>query len=198
MYRSTNGGDTWSGISAGLPPNMFITSLVVDPKTPTILYIGGDGVYRSSNSGTTWQPMNTGLLSGTVVLSLAADPVTPSTLYIGSTNYPLATTFAYRSTNGGVSWSPIDIDLPGPVQMFAIDPKKPSRLYAGTYQGVYLSDDSGATWRCISLPNDQVTALALHPEDTDILYVGTRRGVFVQTPVPSEQVRHSFLSLING
>src|SRR5207249_443675 len=60
--RSTDGGESWSAVSAGLP-NLPVTALAIDPQTPTILYAGtqGGGVYKSTDGGESWGAFNTGL-----------------------------------------------------------------------------------------------------------------------------------------
>ncbi len=58
---TSNAGQSWSDISNGLP-DVPVYSLVVDPRTPTTLYVGTDqGVYYSTNSGATWSVFGVGL-----------------------------------------------------------------------------------------------------------------------------------------
>jgi hypothetical protein len=60
--------------STGLP-NLPIASLVVDPDTPTTLYVATDiGVYRSTDDGGEWLPFDEGLPNAPVI-DLAVDPV---------------------------------------------------------------------------------------------------------------------------
>ena len=58
MYRSTDGGVTWTGIdgtgASGLP-DVPVESLLVDPADSTRLYLGTDtGVFASLDGGSTW------------------------------------------------------------------------------------------------------------------------------------------------
>jgi NOL1/NOP2/fmu family ribosome biogenesis protein len=65
---------------------MRISSVVMNPVSPSILYAGtysGAGVYRSTDSGDHWTPVSAGLTDQNV-RSLAIDPVTPTTLYAGA------------------------------------------------------------------------------------------------------------------
>lgn len=48
-----------------------ITSLAIDPQTPSTLYAGTGGVFKSADGGTTW--VNIGL-TDTYVLALARSP----------------------------------------------------------------------------------------------------------------------------
>lgn len=51
-------GDTWIETAATLPPIATPSSLVVDPRRPTVVFAGTNyrGVYRSLDGGLTWQP----------------------------------------------------------------------------------------------------------------------------------------------
>src|SRR5690348_7647903 len=66
VWKTTNGGITWAPITDN-QPFFAIGDITVDPKNPSILYVGtgepclrndisyGDGVYKSSDGGKTWQ-----------------------------------------------------------------------------------------------------------------------------------------------
>jgi photosystem II stability/assembly factor-like uncharacterized protein len=56
MYRSTNGGGTFSSISTGLAATQFYQTLGVSATDPNFI-VGGlqdNGVYRTTNGGTSW------------------------------------------------------------------------------------------------------------------------------------------------
>jgi hypothetical protein len=60
IFETTDGGATWQGIGAGLPPGP-VYSLVTDPNYPQVLYVGTyTGVYTSSDNGQTWSTSNVG------------------------------------------------------------------------------------------------------------------------------------------
>ena len=53
----------------------------------------------------------------------------------------------FKATDGGASWTPTNTGLAGiPVFSLAIDPKTPTTVYAGTFDGVLKSPDGGGTW----------------------------------------------------
>lgn len=83
VYRSADGGSTWSAASAGLP-DCPVNALAIDPGTPSTLYAGTDcGIYRSFDAGGTWIVANTGLTNSRV-LALAIDPTATNRLYAGT------------------------------------------------------------------------------------------------------------------
>jgi photosystem II stability/assembly factor-like uncharacterized protein len=67
VFRTSDGGQTWQDVSAGLP-DLPVNTLLIDPdsavnSTPRVLYAGTDiGVYRVTLDGSgTWEPFGTGL-----------------------------------------------------------------------------------------------------------------------------------------
>ncbi|MGE5278105.1 MAG: WD40/YVTN/BNR-like repeat-containing protein [Acidobacteriota bacterium] len=63
----------------------------------------------------------------------------------------------------------------GNVHCIVADPSRPSILYAGTDEGVFKSDDAGASWRSSSagLPAERVQTIAIEPTAPATLYAGT-------------------------
>jgi hypothetical protein len=60
VFKTTNGGATWTDISSGLP-DLPTWSIAIDHANNT-LYVGNDnGVYVSTNGGSTWSAMGAGM-----------------------------------------------------------------------------------------------------------------------------------------
>src|SRR5262249_3570530 len=67
MFKSTDGGKSWSAINNGLPHGS-VTSVAVDRRHPSTIYVGlqlatlqeGSGVFKSADAGATWILSNTG------------------------------------------------------------------------------------------------------------------------------------------
>jgi photosystem II stability/assembly factor-like uncharacterized protein len=183
LYRSTDGGATWSrgdimlaspldGYGCSRNEEGTLRLLAVDPTTPATLYAGvpfsassGRGLWRSSDGGVSWRPA--GLHSH--ILSLA---LTPSALYAGTSSGGV-----YRSDDRGLTWRAASEGLTGfSVSELAVDPTTPMTLYAATDNGVHKSDDGGATWRAVGLPGQLVRALAVIPTTPTTLYAGVSYG----------------------
>jgi uncharacterized repeat protein (TIGR02543 family) len=152
-----------------------VSSLAIDPATPTTLYAGtySGGVFRSTDSGATWTAVNTGLTSQDI-RSLAINPAAPATLYAGIWGGGV-----FRSTDSGTSWTALNTGLTHHVVWsLAINPLTPTTLYSGTYDGVFRSTDSGTTWTAVNtgLTNEHVQSLAINPLTPAILYAGTTLG----------------------
>ncbi|HET9012245.1 MAG TPA: hypothetical protein VFN38_10560, partial [Gemmatimonadaceae bacterium] len=103
IYKSTNGGDTWSKLGGGLPTGVVGKSdLAVSAAVPQRVYalveakVGG-GLYRSDDAGTTWSLINTtpGLITRPFYYdNVDADPTNADVVYVGTEGF-------YKSTDGG-------------------------------------------------------------------------------------------------
>ena len=175
VFKSTDGGDSWSPASQGLA-GLSVGTLAIDPLIPQRLYAAGfDGLAKSLDGGTTWQNLSGGLpeVSGSPEINLLEiDPRTPETLYVHG-RFGLA-----KSTDGGASWLPVGPGLEGEIAALAIDPELPSTLYAGGDAGVFLSTDGGESWTALNqgLAVLDIATLAIDPNDSSTVYAGTYGG----------------------
>lgn len=184
VFRSTNGGRSWT--SAGLARFFIpgVTSLAVDPRAPTTVYAGlnrrwaggmsyHQAVYKSTNGGQTWR-----------ALDLRGEPVaiSPTAVYAAAGG-PQKTSRLVRSIDGGRSWQPADSGLPSTyLWALAFDPSTPTTMYAAMgRRGVFESSDGGAHWRAvgISARYGEVTAIAIDPQHPRTVYAATNAGFVV-------------------
>src|SRR2546422_761138 len=189
VLKSTNSGQSWSNASTGLPTNLDIYALAIDPKTPTTIYAGltSNGVYKSIDGGNSWSAAGTGLLSGGTVRALAINPVTPTTVY-AATDVVFGNTSGqvFVSVDGGSTWNSVSNGLP--IDAYGlhdveIDPATPSTLYVAVFgDGVYKSTDSGNTWAAINTGLtslfDHNVAIAL-TSPTTVYVASCTNGVFI-------------------
>jgi photosystem II stability/assembly factor-like uncharacterized protein len=159
LYRSTDGGKTWTNIG---PTNIAAyASVIVNPKHSNIIYAAagraGGGVLRSVDNGASWQWLGGGLPQGQVTeLGLSMNGEN-AVLYAG-----VATKGVYRSDNGGDTW--IDQTPNGWSEMrricVTVDPKNwmnvaalsvSNTLAGGTddLESIMRSDDGGDRWTSI-------------------------------------------------
>ena len=88
LFRSTDGGASWSQLSAGLDPTMPVADVAIDPTNSQVIYVGteGGGVLYSADGGATFTRLAQGLEVGLerlriVSLALSADG---TVLYAGT------------------------------------------------------------------------------------------------------------------
>lgn len=109
---------------------------------------------------------------------VAGVPGDPSIYYLGTPAGAL-----WKSTDAGTSWHPISDSLPVTgIGALAVAPSNPSVIYAGTGNttlgnGVYRSDDAGATWRHVGLDDTKyITSLIVDPRNPDVVVAGVGSG----------------------
>jgi photosystem II stability/assembly factor-like uncharacterized protein len=85
IYKSTDGGIYWRAVNNGLPKDLYMRSVLVDPTNPSIIYAGTnmEGVFMSTDGGMNWAWIG---LPGSEVNVLVIDPSIPNLLYAGTSN----------------------------------------------------------------------------------------------------------------
>src|SRR5688572_5660845 len=82
----------------------------------------------------------------------------------------------FRLTAGEGKWEALKTGLPENVEAraFAVHPREPGVVYAGTQDGPYRSNDGGDTWERLNFPERGavVWSLALHPRRPEVIYAG--------------------------
>jgi hypothetical protein len=116
---SQDAGNSWEKIDAGIPPEQWVFSIVIDPSDPDIIYIaskngedkgrGREGfhgvVMKSTDGGDTWFEIMNGLEYDREYYQLIMYPYNYEVLFV-STNYGI-----FMTENGGESWTPINDGL---------------------------------------------------------------------------------------
>ncbi|HVR11129.1 MAG TPA: hypothetical protein VMW75_24005, partial [Thermoanaerobaculia bacterium] len=87
VFRSIDGGATWTNSSTGLPRGAAINALAIDPAATAILYASSaQGLFVTANGAATWQPVNgQNLPAGVALSTVTVSPATsPPTVYLGT------------------------------------------------------------------------------------------------------------------
>jgi Abnormal spindle-like microcephaly-assoc'd, ASPM-SPD-2-Hydin len=184
VYRSANGGTTWTSANGNLPSSVTtgartVTAIVIDHVSDDVdptwgnLYVAtlGAGVFRSINGGVTWNKIEANMPPEDLsVVALALDPLPPATLYAGT-----STGKVYKRVIGVSPWAQFGT-LPGqPVTGLAVKLGQPSKIYAGLNGGgVYVARADTAQWTAVSgLSSRNIGGLGFDPEGTNGLHAGT-------------------------
>lgn len=166
VFRSTNGGESWSSAAAGLGGRV-VRDLTISPVSSALYAATDDGVFRSADGGRTWTP---------------PAPATPvrEALVVAAPRWPPATVYAgvrhdgvFKSTDGGGSWRSASRGLAGvPVRTLAIAPSDPSVFYITIPErGIRRSLDGGATWQAPSqAPEGYPLGLDVDPRNASRAY----------------------------
>jgi photosystem II stability/assembly factor-like uncharacterized protein len=95
IFRSDDGGRTWTAAANGLPASGYPRDLLVDPSRPGRIWVAlrlfsqtgeelTSRIFRSNDSGRHWREESEGLEPGTVVLDLDSDPRSAGVIYAGT------------------------------------------------------------------------------------------------------------------
>ena len=126
---------------------------------------------------------NIGPMRGGRTRSAAGHPSHPYTFYIGVVNGGV-----WKTTDAGQTWASVFDEQPTQsIGALVVAPSNPNVLYAGSGEGLqrpdlsvgdgmYRSDDAGATWKHLGLRDaQQVAAIAVDPNDANRLFVAKTR-----------------------
>ena len=196
VFKSTDAGATWTNV--GLADTHYINAILVDPADANVVLVGasGDntaspsrGVFRSMDGGKTWAKTlfkddHTG------VWDLCSDPSNPRVVYAalaslrperGEKAPEAPDAWIYKSTDEGVTWQSVgESGLPSEHRDrigVAIAPGNGGRrVFAILNQGLFRSDDAGATWQRITedariVGNFYFSRVFVDPKNADVVYV---------------------------
>jgi len=189
VYRSTDGGLTWTTIGSGL--GFSVTAIAADPTNPLTLYAGyagvPSGVYKTVDGGVHWTAFTTGFTlafgSPTVIV---IDPTNTAVLYAGTGNFGNG---VFKSTDGGATWTAINTGLMSncggclDVHGLVMDPTHTSTLYVTGNTGLQSAKtiDGGLHWTSFTGSIPFGLAAVIDPVNPSIVYFGGYPGVYQTT-----------------
>jgi len=170
IYKSTDGGTTWTQLGGGLPP-VLEANIAIAPSNPQVIYTmvasvnpaGGSGpvsFYKSSDGGAHWtlrtripgaaaqgdttaataDARPLGRIGGGDLPPIVVDPKNENVIYSASI-------VMWRTEDGGTSWSAVRGSPGGDdYQRIWIHPDDPNLILAVSDQGAVISGNRGASW----------------------------------------------------
>lgn len=162
IWRTTNGGTSWTNVSASGYTSWIYFDIVFHPFNPNIVYSSGYGYFfRSTNGGASWGVITSGLpTSGASRAQIAVSKASRGTVYMVISNNSSAFLGLYRSLDSGVNFTTrsttpnildgstngsgsggqgyYDLDI-------AANDKNADEIYVGGIN-IWRSTDGGANW----------------------------------------------------
>ena len=208
LYKSTDGGTSWSDAGAGVFSGFVSDLLALQEGGQTVLYAadvgtgqgGSGGIFRNAGSGwhkTNFPTNSTGFQS----MRLAGSTAPTEKIYISAIdNSTTHVVSRFVTTNQGSHWSALTWpDAPtgsgthrNRHNLFAVDPANSSHVYVNTdlennmvhnlTEWIYLSSDSGQTWKPAQNGGGDPVSGSF---DGDGVFIATGDGGVVRDPVNS-------------
>ena len=156
-------------------------AFAADPKDHNHIYLGtaAGWLYQSRDGGLHWQRMvRIAGRDDLVVDNILVDQNDPAHLIIGAwalSDKPDGG--IYESHDAGMTWTPVRGMEKQSVRALTGAPSNPRVIVAGTLEGVFRSEDTGAHWTRISPPENkeihEVESIAIDPVNPKTIYAGT-------------------------
>lgn len=189
VFKSTNGGSTWSGLSTFPFSNVTeVSALAVSNTNSLVLYAAKrvryewsfpGQVYKTNNGGISWVDVTAGLPDSLYYTGLEINETNSNIVYICMAGFS-AGNKVYQTTNGGTSWTNISYNLPNvPVNCIKQIPNT-GNLIVATDLGVYTLAAGATTWvnNSLGLPNVIISDIEFNTV-VNKLYVSTfGRGIW--------------------
>ncbi|MCB0371690.1 MAG: glycosyl hydrolase [Muricauda sp.] len=158
LYKSTDGGDTWTELTEGLPEEKGKMAIAVSPANSDKVYalIESDsnqdkgGLFVSNDAGKSWSMVsgdNRLVQRAWYYIEVFADPNDEDTVYVLSANM-------FRSEDGGKSWETISVPH-GDTHELWINPNDSNNMVLADDGGATITFDYAKNW---TLPYNMPTA----------------------------------------
>ena len=192
IWKSTDGGDTWTEMTNGVPKgnNVGRIGLTIAKSNPDVLYAfytlygypdDEVGVYKTANGGQNWTRTNDGALQymnsnfGWYLGQIRVNPENENQVYVMGVSI-------FRSDNGGNIWNDLsynDIHVDHHALFFD---ETNNRVIEGNDGGLYYSNTSGDTWiKFYNIPLTQFYAIDIDYLNPNRIYGGTQDNNTIRT-----------------
>ncbi|MBX7117812.1 MAG: hypothetical protein K1X31_02310 [Gemmatimonadaceae bacterium] len=156
LFRSVDGGETWTKVAGGFPdgplgriavdvyrqdPNIVYASVEAPAVTP--VDSGKTGVWRSDDAGATWRKLNSNNPRPMYFSQVRIDPNNADRVYMGGVGMQM-------TVDGGKTWeTDAALVTHDDVHAIWVDPGNSDHLVIGNDGGLAVSWDMSRTWTFI-------------------------------------------------
>jgi len=178
VFRSEDGGDTWTRVNAQAPRAFYFSKIRIDPKDPKRVYLLGWDIWSSDDGGKSFENELTHKLH-VDWHAMAIDPTDSDHLIVGSDGG------IYQSFDRGKTWDSMVQMAVGEFYNVAVDPTEPYRVMGGLQDnGCWLGPSQTRFGEGNGIVNREwVTVgggdgfhVAFDPTDKDVVYTESQGG----------------------
>ena len=207
LFKTTNGGLSWTEISPDLTKNEkdkhgsggfpftnesaggevynTISYIACSPHQSGEIWIGTDDglVQLTKDEGQIWNNITPPKLGNALINAIEISTHQPGKAYLAITKYKWddLSPIIYKTIDFGNTWKNINTGIGADHFVRAVreDPKQSGLLYAGTENGLYLSFDDGENWSPFqsNLPVCPITDLTI--QDNDLIVATSGRAFWI-------------------
>lgn len=185
VYRSQDGGSTWTKLENGLPESNGNTGRIgiyIAPSNPNRIFAvyttnpitnQYDGLYRSDDGGDSWIQVNTDIdqvfsFFGWYFGNIRVSPTNPDEIYVLGQ-------ILMKSTDGGLNFEEVTQEMHVDFHAMEYHPENPNLIVIGNDGGLYISPNSGNSWtKSNTLPITQFYACELDEQFPNRYYGGAQ------------------------
>jgi photosystem II stability/assembly factor-like uncharacterized protein len=209
LFKSTDRGDTWAKVSPDLTRGEpgpaannghTITTIAESPLKAGLLYVGTDDgrLHVSMNDGKDWTDLSNNvpdMPQKRWITRVECSHFDEGTAYLTIDRHRNddLKPYVFKTTDHGATWKPLANNLPAesPVHVIRESSTNKVLLFAGTENGLYISQDGGQKWQHFTNglpPGVIVHDLLIHPRDRELVIGTHARSVYVMDIAPLEQL----------
>ncbi|MGC8499433.1 MAG: WD40/YVTN/BNR-like repeat-containing protein, partial [Acidimicrobiales bacterium] len=171
VFRTSDGGATWTPLVIPVSPiiaNFWARTIALDPRDPSVVYIGGDEVLDvSTDGGQTFTAEPAGL----DIWGLVPDPAAAGTLF-AVTDQGL-----YSVSDQGRTWTSLNGNLTTGLT-YSVAVSGSTILAREQDFSIIASFDGGATWQMLTAAGGENGDVVISPANPqDVFGIGTADGL---------------------
>jgi photosystem II stability/assembly factor-like uncharacterized protein len=220
LYKTTDGGKTWTPLTNGIPANVGATVVAMHPTNPDILFVGlyerhrsafhmesggpNGGLFKSIDAGASWTKITNGLPTGNSgqidIDFYAKNPDILALYFEASDELPddlsVPGPGVYRSVDGGETWKYQLRHNSRPYYhgRIRINPEDDNKIYVVS-RAFFNSIDGGKTFKRGAPWNRSGGGddhdLWIAPTDGDVYYTATDQGAYFTTDAGKAWLKYS-------